>query len=291
MRVGFIGLGAMGAPMARNLAAAGLLAALWNRSRAKAEPLSAQLGVPIADDPAALARSVDCVLLSLPADDDLLQVIDRLCAGLHADMLVVDTSTVGADTAREASRRLTLHGAHFLDAPVSGGVEGARNGSLVMMVGGEAAQFERVRPLLAAVATHIVHMGPVGNGQTTKAVNQIMVAGINQAVTEALAFGEAAGLNMDRVIDVIGGGAAANWFLSNRGRSMLQRDFSPRFKVALHHKDLTICRRMAEALTGTEIRLPIVEMTLIHYRRLIEAGYADEDISALYRQKCALFGD
>jgi 3-hydroxyisobutyrate dehydrogenase len=127
-----------------------------------------------------------------------------------------------------------------------------------------------------------VHIGPTGSGQATKAVNQIMAAGINQAVTEALAFGEAMGLNMDKVIEVVGSGAAANWFLSHRGRTMLAGSFAPGFKVALHHKDLLICRAMA-ATRG--MSLPIVEMTLDNYQRLMEAGHGEEDISALYRLK------
>jgi 3-hydroxyisobutyrate dehydrogenase len=130
-------------------------------------------------------------------------------------------------------------------------------------------------------------MGPVGAGQATKAVNQIMAAGINQAVTEALAFAEAMELPMDKVIDVVGGGAAANWFLSHRGPSMVAQRFAPGFKLSLHKKDLEICRRMLEAAGGR--RLPVVEMTLVHYQRLVEAGFGDEDISALYREKKSMF--
>jgi 3-hydroxyisobutyrate dehydrogenase len=177
-------------------------------------------------------------------------------------------------------------GASFCDAPVSGGVEGARNGTLAMMVGGDAGVLDSVRPLLESMAARIEHMGPVGSGQATKAVNQIMAAGINQAVTEALAFARAQQLPMDKVIDVIGSGAAANWFLQHRGSSMLDDRFEPGFKVALHHKDLAICKQMSQALG---VSLPLVEMTLIHYRRLIDAGFGEEDISALFREKTALF--
>jgi 3-hydroxyisobutyrate dehydrogenase len=145
---------------------------------------------------------------------------------------------------------------------------------------------ERVRPLLSCMAARIEHMGPVGSGQATKAVNQIMAAGINQAVTEALAFAEAHVLPLDKVIDVVSGGAAGNWFLAHRGRTMIDGEFAAGFKVALHHKDLEICRRMAASLG---VALPVVEMTLVHYRRLMQAGYGDEDISALFREKHALF--
>lgn len=286
MNTGVIGLGAMGTPMALNLHRAGFLHCVWNRTRAKAEALAARTGVTVADDPAALAARCTLVITSVSADDDVLAVIDTLIPALSRDTVVVDTSTVSADTAREAARRLDAAGVHFLDAPVSGGVEGARAGTLAMMVGGDEAMLERVRPVLAALASRIEHMGPVGAGQATKAVNQIMVAGINQAVTEALAFGEAMNLPMDKVIAVVGGGAAANWFLSHRGPSMVQDRYAPGFKLALHHKDLAICKRMAERLG---VQLPVVEMTLIHYRRLMEAGYGDEDISALFRQKRQLF--
>jgi 3-hydroxyisobutyrate dehydrogenase len=132
-------------------------------------------------------------------------------------------------------------------------------------------------------------MGKTGSGQATKAVNQVMAAGINQAVSEALAFGNALGLDMDKLIDVIGGGAASNWFLANRGANMAKGIFEPGFKVSLHHKDLELCRNMAEKLTQGDNRLPIIEMTLIHYRRLMEAGFGEEDISSLYRHKQKLF--
>ena len=176
--------------------------------------------------------------------------------------------------------------AAFLDAPVSGGIEGARNGTLAMMVGGDAGVLERVRPVLDSIAGRIEHMGPVGAGQATKAVNQVMAAGINQAVSEALAFAEALELPLDKVIEVVGGGAAGNWFLDHRGPAMSKGKFSPGFRVALHHKDLLICKQMAAAFG---VSMPVVEMTLIHYRRLMQAGYGDEDISALFREKRRLF--
>ena len=148
--------------------------------------------------------------------------------------------------------------------------------------------FEQVRPALEVLAARVTHMGPVGSGQATKAVNQIMAAGINQAVTEALAFAEAQGLPMERVIEVVGSGAAGNWFVEHRGRSMTSGTFAPGFRVALHHKDLKICQAMMEA---DHVQLPMVEMTLVHYERLMADGYGDEDISALYRIKRPLFGD
>jgi 3-hydroxyisobutyrate dehydrogenase len=283
---GVIGLGAMGAPMARNLGQAGHLAAVWNRTPEKTARLAGELGVPAAADPAALARDCGVIILSVAADADVLAVVAGLAPGLRPGSVVVDTSTVSRVTAREAALQVQAAGANFLDAPVSGGVEGAQQGRLVMMVGGEAAVLERVRPLLGAIAGRITHMGPVGAGQATKAVNQIMAAGINQAVCEALAFARAHALPLERVIEVVGGGAAGNWFLEHRGPTMVGDEFEPGFRVALHHKDLAICQRMAAAFG---VALPVVEMTLIHYRRLMAAGFGDEDISALFREKRALF--
>ncbi|MGB5473575.1 MAG: NAD-binding protein, partial [Gammaproteobacteria bacterium] len=141
---------------------------------------------------------------------------------------------------------------------------------------------------LDSIAGRVEHMGPVGAGQATKAVNQVMAAGINQAVTEALAFAEALGLPLDKVIEVVGSGAAGNWFLSHRGPSMSKGKFEPGFRVALHHKDLAICKAMAAELG---VAMPVVEMTLIHYRRLMQAGFGDEDISALFREKRGLFAN
>jgi len=283
---GFIGLGAMGAPMAHNLYQAGYLAAVWNRSRERLDAFLRAHVLDEADSPAAVAERARVVFTCVSADADLLEVIDQLAPGLRAGAVVVDCSTVSRSAALAAAERVAARGAGFLDAPVSGGVEGARKGSLAMMVGGEVQVLEQVRPVLETVAARITHMGPVGSGQATKAVNQIMAAGINQAVTEALAFAAAQGLPLDRVIEVVASGAAGNWFLEHRGPSMVDGRFDPGFKLALHHKDLKICQQMAQDLG---VALPLVEMTLIHYRRLLEAGLGDEDISALFRQKRALF--
>jgi 3-hydroxyisobutyrate dehydrogenase len=286
MRTGVIGLGGMGAPMARNLQRAGLLETVWNRTRSTAEVLAAELGVPAAFDPAELAGRCELVILSVSADADVLEMVDAILTGLKPGSVVIDTSTVSRETARAAAENVAAAGGAFLDAPVSGGVEGARQGALAMMVGGDAAVLERVRPVLQAVTSRITYMGPAGAGQATKAVNQIMAAGVNQAVTEALAFARAHDLPMDRVIEVVSSGAAGNWFLAHRGPSMVEGKFEPGFRVALHHKDLEICRQMAGQFG---VALPVVEMTLVHYRRLMQAGLGDEDISALFHEKCALF--
>ncbi|BCX87834.1 3-hydroxyisobutyrate dehydrogenase [Methylomarinovum tepidoasis] len=280
LRTGFIGLGAMGAPMARNLARAGLLTAVWNRTPAKAAELAKELDVTVAADPADLAHRCDAVCLCVSADADVLETIDALLPGLRPGTVVIDHSTVSSETARLAAAKIRAVGGDFLDAPVSGGVEGARAGTLAVMVGGEANTLEKARPVLEAVGGRIAHMGDVGAGQATKAVNQVLCAGINQAVCEALAFGRALGLNLDKVIDVISKGAAGNWFLEKRGPTMIQGSFEPGFKLSLHHKDLQICREMARH-RGAEV--PLVEKTLADYRRLMAEGHGEEDISALLR--------
>jgi 3-hydroxyisobutyrate dehydrogenase len=150
-------------------------------------------------------------------------------------------------------------------------------------VGGDEAVLARVRPALSAIAANIVYIGPTGSGQACKAVNQLMIAGIYESVAEALAFGEAMGLDMERVIDVISGGAAASWVLKNRGPSMVARRYPLGFKVSLHHKDLEICRGMAAGSDGAT--LPVAERMLAHYAKLMDEGYGDEDVSAVYRLK------
>lgn len=282
MKTGLIGLGAMGVGMARNLAKAGLLSGLYNRTAIKAAALAAELAVPAFATPGDLAATVDLLLICVSADDDVLAMVDAVAERLQAGSIVVDMSTVSAETARQAASRLAAKGVGFLDAPVSGGVEGAKNGTLAMMVGGDPQTLEVARPALAAMAIRIQSMGPVGTGQATKAVNQIMAAGINQAVTEALAFAEAQGLNFEQVVDVIAGGAAGNWFLQHRGKTMTQGIFNPGFKLALHHKDLLICRDMARK---SGLTVPLAEQTLLDYARLMTQGFGDEDISALFRLK------
>lgn len=281
-KAGFIGLGAMGLGMVRNLTKAGFLAAIYNRTSAKAEALAGELGVTPYSTPQALAAEVDVVFICVSADNDVLEMVAAIAETIRPGSVVVDMSTVGSDTARRAADILAGKQADFLDAPVSGGVEGANKGTLAMMVGGETEVVERVRPLLAAMSARIEHLGPTGSGQACKAVNQIMAAGIAQAVTEALAFGAAQGLNMAQVVDVVSGGAAGNWFLDHRGKTMLQGSFKPGFKLALHHKDLQICRQTAEA---TGIASAVIETTINDYAELMRQGFGDEDISALYRLK------
>jgi len=286
LKTGFIGLGAMGLPMGRNLHRAGLLHAVWSRTPEKALALVTEIGCRACADPAALARECEVIVTCVSADADLLEVVDALAPGLKPGALVLDCSTTSADAARAAAERVRERGAEFLDCPVTGGTEGARQATLAIMVGGDEQAFERARPILSAMGRTIVRFGSVGAGQAAKAVNQIMVAGINQAVSEALAFARAEELPIDRLIETLGQGAAGSWFLTNRGPNMLRGTYPLGFKVRLHQKDLEICRKMAARF---DVRLPVVEMTLLHYKRLLATAEQDEDISSLHRLKAAMF--
>ena len=288
MKTGFIGLGAMGLPMAANLARAGLLQGAWNRDPAKAATLAAETGVRAYDSPEELAADVDAVVLCVSADRDVLDLVDRIRPSLRPGTIVIDCSTVSAETARSAAEQLADSGVAFLDCPVSGGVEGARKGTLAIMCGGDAGAFERARPVLEAMGRTVVHLGPSGFGQAAKATNQIMCAGIIQAVGEAMAFARAEGLPLERVIETLGQGAGSSWYFVHRAPFMARGEFPAGFRVRLHEKDLRICREMASRRGA---RLPVVETTLMHYRSLIEAGHGDEDISTIFRLKAALFDD
>ncbi len=285
LTVGMIGLGAMGEHMARNLANAGYLHALYNRTTAKADKLGQELNVTVAQTPEALAADVDIVCLCVSRDEDVLAIIHTIKKTIRQNSVVIDMSTVSNHTAKQAAAFLACCNVDFLDAPVSGGVEGAKSGKLAMMVGGDSAVLEKVRPILTSMATRIVHIGATGSGQATKAVNQIMAAGINQAVTEALAFALAQQLPMDKVIDVISGGAASSWFLQNRGLSMTENHYPAGFKVALHQKDLAICLQMGH---DSGVSLPLTLQTSDDYQQLIAEGLGECDISALYCLKTNL---
>jgi 3-hydroxyisobutyrate dehydrogenase len=284
--VGFAGLGAMGRGMARNLHKASLLRAVWNRSPQPATELAAELGVAASANPAALARECDVIVLCVSADADVLEVVDALRAGLRPGALVVDCSTVSADTAREAARRLAGHGAAFLDAPVSGGVEGARDATLAIMVGGTEEAFARAQPVLQAMGRTVTRFGPTGSGQAAKATNQIMCAGVIQAVAEAMAFAKAQGLPLPQLIETLGKGAGSSWYFVHRAPNIVRDAYPAGFRVRLHEKDLRICRDMAAQLGVT---LPVVEATLEHYARLVERGHGDHDISVLFKLKDELF--
>lgn len=282
MKTGMIGLGAMGENMAHRIGQGGYLVGVYNRTVGKAQTLADKLNVKAYQSPEAMAAEVDLILICVSADRDVLEIVNAICLSVKSGTIVIDISTVSSETAQIAASLLEQKQARFLDAPVSGGVEGAKKGKLAMMVGGDAEVLATATPVLACMAASITHMGGIGAGQATKAVNQIMAAGINQAVREALAFAQAQQLPMEKIIEVISAGAAGNWFLQHRGLTMTQGNFKPGFKVALHRKDLAICKKMAEAL---EINLPLTLTTLKDYEALMEQGYGNEDISSLFRLK------
>ncbi|TLZ52201.1 MAG: NAD(P)-dependent oxidoreductase [Gammaproteobacteria bacterium] len=286
MRVGFVGLGAMGMHMARNLHRAGMLAAVWNRSAAKARTLASELNVAAPATLEQLAAGTDAVVSCVSADADVLEVARGLAPGMKSGALLLDCSTIGAESARQAAALLAPRGVEFLDCPVSGGVEGARDARLAIMAGGTPAGFERALPILSVLGRTITHFGPTGSGQAAKATNQIMCAGIIEAVAEAMAFARAQGLPLEKLIDTLGQGAGSSWYFVHRAPNMVRGSYPPGFRVRLHEKDLGICRDMA-ARFG--VALPLVERMLAEYAELVARGYGDEDISATYRLKAELF--
>jgi len=286
MRTGFVGLGAMGVHMARNLQRAGLLAAVWNRSQGKADSLAAELSVACPASLAELAAMCDAIVSCVSADADVLEVMGALAPALKRAALVLDCSTVSADTARQAAQLLAPAGADFLDCPVSGGVEGARDATLAIMVGGAPTAFERARPILQALGRTLTLFGPSGSGQAAKATNQIMCAGIIETIAEAMAFARAQGLPLDKLIDTLGKGAGSSWYFVHRAPNMAHGAYPAGFRVRLHAKDLGICRDMAARFGVT---LPVVERMLRAYAELVARGYGDEDISATFRLKEQLF--
>ncbi|MGH8132291.1 MAG: NAD(P)-dependent oxidoreductase [Steroidobacteraceae bacterium] len=286
MRAGFVGLGAMGTHMARNLHAKGLLTAVWNRTAAKAGALASELGVAAPATLAELAAAVDAVVSCVSADADVLEVTRAVAPAQKSGTLMIDCSTVGAETARRAAELLEPHGVAFLDCPVSGGVEGARDATLAIMAGGDTGAFERAMPILKALGSTITHFGASGSGQAAKATNQIMCAGIIEAVAEAMAFARAQGLPLPKVVDTLGKGAGSSWYFVHRAPNMVRGAYPAGFRVRLHAKDLGICRDMAARFGVT---LPVVERMLGEYAELVARGYGDEDISATFRLKAELF--
>jgi 3-hydroxyisobutyrate dehydrogenase len=272
--------------MAKNLHRNGLLEAVWNRSRDKATALAAELGCKSPASLADLAAQVDVVVICVSADEDVRSVVEALALGLRPGTLVIDCSTVSADTARWAEQFLSAREVQFVDAPVSGGVEGAQKATLAIMAGGESTAFERAKPVLAAMGKTVEHFGPAGSGQATKATNQIMCAGIIRACAEAMAFAEAHQLPLDRVVSTLGAGAGSSWYFVHRAPNMVRGSYPAGFRIKLHAKDLAICRDMA-ARFG--VSLPVVDSMLAEYAELMAQGFGDEDISATHRLKQALF--
>jgi 3-hydroxyisobutyrate dehydrogenase-like beta-hydroxyacid dehydrogenase len=283
MQAAFIGLGALGTPMATNLLRAGWSLTVHNRSREREQPLASQ-GAQRAATPAAAAAAAPLLCLCLSDDSAvsavLLEAAEAAIGGLAPGSLVIDFSTIAPASSEALAGQLAQRGVAYLDAPVTGGTEGARAGTLSVLVGGAAADLERARPLLAVVGGRISHFGPVGAGQRVKAVNQVLVAGSYAAVAEALALGQRLGLPMPQVCEALVDGAAGSWALRHRAASMLAGDYPLGFKLALHHKDLAIALAAAAA---TGLQLPVCEQVAAMEAALMAAGHGEEDVSALAR--------
>ena len=280
--IGFIGLGIMGKPMARNLARAGFSLVLHSRSQASVDELVAEIpGAVAAANPAEVARASEIVITMLPDSPDVQAVVfgaDGLLAGVRAGQLVIDMSTVAPATAIAAHEALSAQGVAFLDAPVSGGDKGAIAGTLSIMVGGDVAAFERAQPVFAAMGKTIVHVGGPGAGQTVKACNQIVVAVNIAALSEALVFGAKNGVDPEKILQVLGGGLANSKVLEMRGQGMITGNFAPGFRIDLHRKDLNIVMQGAREI-GTP--LPVASLVSQLMDAASVAGRGDQDHSAL----------
>ncbi len=280
MKIGFIGLGIMGAPMAEHLLHAGHALYVWARQPQQADFLLTQ-GANFASSPADLAFHVDVLCLNVGDSRDvesLVQGENGILAGAKPDLIVIDFSTISASTTRRMAEQLATKAAHWVDAPVSGGQKGAQTASLTIMVGAAPALFERVRPLLAHVGKTLTHVGDVGAGQITKACNQIVVSGTLAAIAEALLLAEGAGVDPARVREALLGGSAHSRMLEIHGARMLSGDFIPGFKAKLHQKDLSIVRQTAEELG---LALPGARLAAQWMNALVGAGLGEQDSSAV----------
>jgi 2-hydroxy-3-oxopropionate reductase len=280
--VGFIGLGIMGQPMALNLVRAGYPLLVHNRTRSKEEPLVSE-GASAAESPRALAAACDVVITMLPDSPDVEAVYfgeDGVLADARSGQLLIDMSSIAPAVARSVAAAAFSVGADALDAPVSGGDVGAREGTLSIMVGGSEAAFARARPLFEVLGKTIVRVGEAGAGQTAKACNQILVAVTIEAVSEALVLASKAGVDPERLIEVLSGGLAGNRVMEVRRRNFLEHDFTPGFKLALHHKDLGIALRTAREL---DVFLPTTAIVDQMLAALEAAGDGGLDHSALLK--------
>lgn len=282
-RLAFLGLGVMGYPMAGHLARAGHDVTVYNRSATKAERWVSEYGGRLAPTPAAAAAGVDLVLMCVGNDDDVRSVVlgpDGALPAMHAGAVLVDHTTASAELARELHAAAAARGVGFLDAPVSGGQAGAENGKLTIMVGGDATVYAQAESALALYARAVTLMGGPGSGQLTKMVNQVCIAGMLQALSEGVNFAAQAGLDVDRVLDVIGKGAAQSWQLENRGRTMAADRFDFGFAVDWMRKDLAIC--LAEARRNGAA-LPVTALVDQFYARVQARGGGRWDTSSLIR--------
>jgi len=287
MNIAFIGLGTMGTPMVLNLLKANHAVTVYNRTKSKAEAAIAA-GAVDADTPKVAAANAEMVITCVSDSPDVEAVVlgpDGIIGGARPGTLLIDMSTISPSVTRDIAQKLAEKEIGMIDAPVSGGSEGAEKGTLSIMVGGEAAAVEKARPILSAMGTTITHVGPVGAGQITKAINQIIVAGTYWSVAEGMALGLKAGLDMEKVVQAVGSGAAASWGLTNRSGNMIENDYPLGFRVRLHQKDLAIA-----LATARELNLPLPMAAYVEQieNGLIAQGYGDEDISAIARSVRAM---
>lgn len=290
-RIGFIGLGIMGRGMVANLLKAGHPVRVWNRTASRMDPL-VQAGAEAGRDPADVASGSEIVITCVSDTPDVEEVIlgERgVISGARPGSLVVDMSTISPSVTREVAERLDEEGLAMLDAPISGGSEGAANGTLSIMVGGAEDQVERAMPAFRAMGKTITHVGPIGAGQTVKLVNQIVVVVNMLAVGEGLLFAEAAGVDLAKTLDAITGGAAGSWMLQNRGPQVIERDWRPGFMIDLQQKDLRLALDAAD-----EMGVPLLGTATVFqlYRTLQRAGLGTEGNHALAKalERLAGFG-
>ena len=283
-RAAFLGLGVMGHPMAGHLARAGHRVCVYNRTAAKAAAWVGEYGGAAAPTPREAVREAEFVFACVGNDEDLRAVVlgpDGAFAGMQRGAVFVDHTTASAAVARELHAEAARHGLHFVDAPVSGGQAGAVNGALTVMCGGDAAPFEAMRPLALAYAKAVTLVGASGAGQLAKMVNQIAIAGMVQGLSEAIAFGQKAGLDMTLVLEVIGKGAAQSWQMDNRGSTMIADKFDFGFAVDWMRKDLGLCLDEGRR-NGSP--LPVTALVDQFYADLQAAGGGRWDTSSLIRR-------
>jgi len=278
-RIGFIGLGVMGRPMALNLLKAGYPMVVWNRTRSKMKSLL-EAGAEGADSPREVAEKSDVVITMVTDSPDVEEVIlgpNGVIHGAHPGLVVIDMSTISPTVTRRIAQKLAEKGVKMLDAPVSGGDIGAKKGTLSIMVGGPKETFEECLPIFKVLGKKITYMGPSGMGQTTKLCNQVICALNIQAVCEGLMLGAAAGLDLKKLLEVVTAGAAGSWMLSNLGPKMIERDFRPGFKISHQQKDLRLVLSFA-----SELKLPLPGTALVQQMlRSVEAeGLGDKGTQA-----------
>jgi 3-hydroxyisobutyrate dehydrogenase-like beta-hydroxyacid dehydrogenase len=280
----FLGLGVMGAPMAGHLKRAGHDVKVYNRTSSRAVDWLAAYGGASAPTPREAADECDVVFACVGNDNDLREVTlgsEGAFLSMRPDAIFVDHTTTSAEVARELYERAQERGFHFIDAPVSGGQAGSTNGTLTVMCGGDAEPFEAVKPVIMAYAKAVTRLGGAGAGQLAKMTNQIAIAGLLQGLSEAIAFGQRAGLDMKQVLGVIGKGAAQSWQMDNRGTTMIEDKFDFGFAVDLMRKDLALC--LAEARRNGA-RLPVAALVDQFYADLQAAGGGRRDSSSLIRR-------